>query len=61
MLIVLGWFNPFLSKLEKNLTPNFTHFEVGVQLYHLHFLLLHSVQIVFAETYSIQNTENRYS
>lgn len=57
VLVVLRGLDALLLELLHDLAPDFSHLEVRVQLDHLHFLLLHGVQLVFVEAHSVQDGE----
>lgn len=61
MLVVCCGLDALLLQPTLDLTPNFPHFEVRVQLDHLHLLLLHRVELVLTESHAVQDAEYGHS
>lgn len=60
VLVVCCRLDALLPQPTLDLAPNLPHFEVRVQLNDFHLLLLHRVELVFAEPHSVQDTEYSY-
>lgn len=58
MFIIECWLNVYLFELKFDLRPDFAYFEMWIHLDDLHLLLFMSIQIIFVEADSIQNTED---
>lgn len=58
VLVVAGWLNVHVVKLLLNVFPDLTVLEVGIQLNHLHVLLLDGVQLVEIKTNTEESCEN---